>query len=150
MINDENVVTQSIIVYLNRHEMKNNKIKERISTCTSEVEKIIGNYSHSTSKLIEYKNEYPYKYILENNEFTNDSLDYIEINQLPSHKYFLLLTDNNHSSKETSDRIIGMKLQLPHKGEILEGCALNCKCTSDGLLVGTENRILYLIQESTL
>ena len=61
-------------------EFSKDKVKERMSTFTSDVENRIGNYSHSTSKLIEFTTEDTYNEIFEDDEFTTDEFEFIESN----------------------------------------------------------------------
>lgn len=60
-------------------------------------------------------------------------------NDLPPHAQFLCTSNNDHSSVENTDKLLGMKVKFPHKGETREGCITNCKRNSDGILIGTEN-----------
>ena len=139
LTNAGQVVTRSTVISLDKDELTNETNKQRMTNFTSEMEKVIGNYSHSTSKLIDYKNDDPYDDIFTDDEFTDDEFQYLEANNLPSHDDFLAAPENDHPSVNSTDKLLGMRLKLPHKGEMLEGCITGRKRNSDGLLIGTEN-----------
>ena len=116
LLNTGNIVTRSTVVLLSKDELTNDTNKQRMTNFTSEMEKIIGNYSHSTSKLIEYKNDDPDNNIIIDDELTDDEFQYLEANNLPSRDNFLAAPEDNHHSVNATDKLLGMRLQLPHKG----------------------------------
>ena len=89
----------------------------------------------------------PYSEIFEDDSSSDDNIKNIEAhgcgdtsinNDLPPHEQFLRISNNDHSV-ESTDKLLGMKVKLPHKGEMREGCITNRKRNSDGILIGTEN-----------
>ena len=58
-------MTRSTVVSLSLSDLESEANKTRMMEFTTSMESIIGKYSQSTSKLIEFTSDNPYKYIFE-------------------------------------------------------------------------------------
>ena len=101
---------------------------------TKSMEATLGNYSHATSKLIEYKGEDPYSELFEGDDDIEDNIQYLNPNNSPYHEEFI---DND--LVESTDKMLGVKVQLPHRGNQLEGSIRSRKRDPSGNLIGTES-----------
>jgi len=128
-----NVMTRSTVVSLSRQELENDSNKIRMVDYTKSMESTLGNYSHATSKLVEYKNDDPYKQIFEG-DADIEEIEYISPNDSPYHDDFV-----ENPSVGSTDKILGIKLSLPSGGEQLEGKTIHRKRDSLGNLIGTED-----------
>ena len=73
--------------------------------------------------------------MFENDGTDDDTVAYLDTNQTsPYHEDFV-----DTQSVLSTDKLLGMKLQLPHKGEQLEGRVTSRKRDSAGNLIGTSN-----------
>ena len=132
LTNKGNVMTRSTVVSLSHTELETAENVRRMKDYTTSMESVIGNYSLSTSKLIEYKTDDPYTDV-----FVEDApieeIEYVSPNNSPYHDDFV------NDSSVSNDKILGMKLSLPHGGEQLEGRIVSRKRDSSGNLIGTHN-----------
>jgi len=108
-----NVMTRSTVASLSQHELEQDPNKIRMIDFTKSMESKLGNYSHATSKLIEYKNDDPYSQLFEGDEDVED-IQYLDPNDSPYHEEFI---DND--TLTSTDKMLGMKVQLPHHGDQL-------------------------------
>ena len=97
------------------------------------MESTLSNYSHTTSKLIEYKNDDPYSQLFDGDEAYAE-IEYFTPNDSPYHDDFL-----NDFSVQSTDKILGMKLALPRGGEQFEGRIISRKRDNLGNLIGMDH-----------
>ena len=74
LTNTGNVMTRSTVVSLSPHELEKETNKIRMIDFTKSMESTLGNYSHATSKLIEYKNDDPYSQLFEGDDNIEDDI----------------------------------------------------------------------------
>ena len=134
LTNTGNVMTRSTVVSLSQLELEQDPNKIRMIDFTKSMESKLGNYSHATSKLIEYKDEDPYSKLFEGDDNIEDNIQYLNPNNSPYHEDFI---DNDTFA--STDKMLGMKVQLPHQGDQLQGSISSRKRDSSGNLIGTEN-----------
>ena len=72
-----NVMTRSTVASLSQHELEQDPNKIRMIDFTKSMESKLGNYSHATSKLIEYKDEDPYSQLFEGDDNIEDNIQYL-------------------------------------------------------------------------
>jgi hypothetical protein len=127
------VMCRSTVTSLSRTELDEDSNKTRMADYTKSMESTLGNYSHATSKIIEYKNDDPYRNIFEGDDDIEE-IEYVSPNDSPYHDDFV-----ENPTVESTDKILGMKLSLPHGGEQLEGKIIRRKRDSLGNLIGIEH-----------
>ena len=98
LTNIGSVMTRSTVVYLLKHGLNEESNKIRMADFTKSMESILGNYSHATSKLIEYKHDDPYSQIFEGDDTLEDNIQYTNPNNMPYHVDF---SDNNSANLVT-------------------------------------------------
>jgi len=68
LTNNGNVMTRITVVSLSQIELKSEPSNIRMTDFTKSMESTLGNYSHASSKLIDYKHDDPYKEIFEGDD----------------------------------------------------------------------------------
>jgi hypothetical protein len=130
------VVTRSTVHSLSMEDLQSNEIKERMDLHTKTVESLIGNYTQATLDNCDDKHaDDPYASMFESDDLDNEDID-------PMHdESFKPDVDDIKEApfNEIDDKYIGMKVDLPHLGEMKEGTVRRRKRTADGNLVGTAN-----------
>ena len=81
-------MTRSTVVSLSRKQLDNDLNKIRMVDYTKYMESTFGNYSHATSKLIDYKIDDLYKQIFEG-DYKIEEMEYITSNDSPYHDDFV-------------------------------------------------------------
>ena len=74
LTNEGNVIVRSTVVYLTKDKTSVTYINEQMNKYNSQIDNKIGNYSHYTSKLTEYKNDDLYSEIFEDDS-TSDNYE---------------------------------------------------------------------------
>jgi hypothetical protein len=138
------VLTRSTVNRLSPEDCNSNEMKRRQDDFTKAVELSIGNYSTATISHQDsnYNPDKPYQSL-----FDDDEVDDVDIEFQESDEYGNLISKPNAEAfipsdapiAEASDEHIGMKINLPHQGEMVEGTVKCRKRNSDGTLIGTAN-----------
>ena len=143
---DGKVVSRSTVIPIPPNELATSEMQERMTMHSKNIEKIIGNFSQSTLDNTEMKNENVYDNLFESDSLDDEFIDPQEVDEYgnPIHIPDADLPVNDAALVENDDSIIGIKVPLPHGGELLEGTVRKRKRTPDGELVGTANPNLAL------
>ena len=98
------------------------------------MESIIENYSYATSAKINYTNvDDPYWDIFLDDRLDDENIEFIEGEDYASHNDVVNLSSNIQENK-----LIGLKVQLPHHGDRMKWTVLKRQRNSDGQLAGNE------------
>ena len=144
LVSSGHVVTRSTVSIIERDDFDSEENLRRRDDFTKEMESHIGNYCSATIKNCEnYNEESPYDSIFEFDDEVDD--EEILFQELDSDGNVILKPDvddfihNEAPYMESHDNHIGMKVTLPHQGEMLEGTVIERLKNADGTLIGKAN-----------
>ena len=143
---DGRVVSRSTVIPIPANTLATPEMQERMSLHSNNVDKIIGDFSQSTLSNTEVKSDDAFKDLFESDSLDDETIDFQDIDEWgnPVSMPDVDVPDNDPAIVENDDSMIGVKVPLPHGGELLEGTVRKRKRTSDGELLGTANSNLAL------
>jgi hypothetical protein len=138
------IVTRSTVNKLSMDEDSSNEMERRKSDFTDAIELVIGNYCTATisKQHSDYDPNKPYDSLFDDDELDDENIAFQELDHnnkpiaKPNVDEFL---PTDAPIMELTDEHIGMRVTLPHQGEMVEGIVKSRKRNSDGTLIGTSN-----------
>ena len=138
------IVTRSTVNKLSIEDISSQEMERRKQDFTKSTELVIGNYCNATitKQHADYNPEKPYDSLFDDDELDNADIDFQEVDEngdiiyKPDAESFL---PSDAPILEATDEHIGLKVTLPHQGEMVEGTVTSRKRNADGTLIGTQN-----------
>lgn len=141
------VVVRSTVSRVTDDEASSPEMKHRMAEFTSYIEDHIGNHSKATLDHCEEVNDDPYLNIFPPDELDDEDIAPQETDENGNIVNYIDIDDyvaNDSPLDENQDKFIGMKVNLPRNGEMIEGTVVSRKRNADGTLIGTSHPNPYL------
>ena len=138
------VLTRSTVSIIEKDDFESEENLRRRDDFTKEMESHIGNYCTATlTNCEDYNEESPYDSIFDfDDDLDDEDIEFQDIDAAGNIISKPYVEDFIHSEApymESHDKHIGLKVALPHQGEMLEGTVTERLKNADGTLIGTAN-----------